>query len=524
MADQEQTQFAAVIGIDRESGNGDGCEHCEVPLSIPTPSIQYRQRRRQVKVATATQPAFAPAPTAAPPEAAAAATAALVVPGARVLTWKQDPSVQEIGIRKSYLPGPVLPGPRDARIAVGAGVPVVTPNVFGDLIATPGTDAFDTVHTYAVVRQTLTMYQRARNNGTSPAPLPWQWNTVTLLEPLKIFPKAGNNMNALYSRNERALKFFFFNKPGDPPTAPLIFTCRSLDIVAHETGHAILDGLKPGWLGFGNPPQTGALHEAFGDLTAIFLTLSQLDQVEAVIAQTKGDLHDKSFLSDLAEQFGLALGRPNGLRNADNDLTLAQVGTQVHSLSQVFTGAVYDILADIYGFERRTSIKDDAATLYQTAQYVCGLVLRGIIAAPGTGATFADVANRMLDITAADGKPAQYRTFIRDRFTVRGVVVAATPLAFADGEEESAALVAEQHPSADPNARQDLFGTCGTMQSAEFTGAEALFKSELEELTESLRRPRSNGNGNGHGASGQSKRSEKAEKEKNRPSGVKSGR
>jgi len=523
MSEQEQTQFAAVIGIDRESGNGNGngSKHCAMPLSIPTPSIQYKQHRRQVKVATATQPSFAPAPPAASLDAAPTTTAAVVIPGARVLTWKQDPSVQEIGIRKAYLPGPVLPGPRDARIAMGAGVTVVNPNAFGDLIETPGSDAFDTVHTFAVVRQALTMYQRARNNGTSPAPLPWQWNSATDTTPLKIFPKAGNTMNAFYSRSERALKFFFFNKPGDPPTAPLIFTCRSLDIVAHEAGHAILDGLKPGWLGPGNPPQTGALHESFGDLTAIFLTLSQFDQVEAVIAQTKADLHDKSFLSDIAEQFGLALGRPNGLRNADNDLTLAQVGTQVHSLSQVFTGAVYDILADIYGFERRTSIKDDARTLYETAQYVCGLVLRAVIAAPATGATFADVANRMLGITQADGKPSQYRTFIRNRFTVRGVVVAATPFAMAEGQEEEAALIAEQHPSTDPNERPGLFGTCGTMQSAEYTGAEAIFQSELEELTNSLRYPQTNGSGNGHGAAEQSK---KAEEEKNRPYGVKSER
>jgi hypothetical protein len=51
------------------------------------------------------------------------------------------------------------------------------------------------------------------------------------------------------------------------------------------------------------------LHESFGDITAIFVALSQLDQVEAVIAQTKANLHDKTFLADLAEQFGLALGR-----------------------------------------------------------------------------------------------------------------------------------------------------------------------------------------------------------------------
>jgi hypothetical protein len=524
MGDQDQTQFAAVIGIDRDSGNGNGNGNggarCKMPLSIPTPSIQYKQHRREVRAITSTQPSGnAQSSTVSLDSVVTDLPPVVALPGPRVLMWKQDPSVQEIGIRKAFLPGFVQAGPRDARIAMGAGVPVVSPNVFGDLIQTPGSEAFDTVHTFAVVRETLTMYQRARNNGTNPAPLPWQWNSATDTTPLKVFPKAGNSMNAQYSRSERALRFFFFNKPGDPPTAPLIFTCRSLDIVAHETGHAVLDGLKPGWLGFGNPPQTGAMHEAFGDLTAIFLTLSQFDQVEAVIAQTKADLHDKSFLSDLAEQFGLALGRPNGLRNADNNLTLSQVGTEVHSLSQVFTGAIYDILADIFSFEKRTSIRDDAATLYETAKYVCGLVLRAIIAAPASGATFANVANQMLNIALADGKPTQYRTFIRNRFTVRGVVVAATPFAFNGNNEEEAALVAEEHPSLDPNAVPGLFGTCGTMQSPEFTDSEGAFQHELNELRESLRSKKTNGNGNDHHAAEQSKKAEK-----NRPSGVKSGR
>src|SRR5204862_4318185 len=118
-----------------------------------------------------------------------------------------------------------------------------------------------------------------------------------------------------------------------------------------------------------------ALHESFGDLTAIFLALSQFDQVEAVIAQTRANLHDKTFLSDLAEEFGLALGRPNGLRNADNDLKLSQVGNEVHDLSQVFTGAIYDILADIFAFERKPAVRDDAVTLYLTAQYLLSLLL-----------------------------------------------------------------------------------------------------------------------------------------------------
>src|SRR2546423_1554803 len=183
-------------------------------------------------------------------------------------------------------------------------------------------------------------------------------------------------MTPFYTGQRKPPTSSFLKNPANPAGPPWkIFTCRSLDIVAHETGHAILDGLQPGWIGSaGQPPQTGGLHEAFGDLTAIFLTLSQLDQVEAVIAQTKANLHDKTFLSDLAEQFGLALGRPNGLRNADNDLKLSEVGTEVHAISQVFTGGIYDVLADIFVFERKPLVRDDAVTLHDVAEYLRGLV------------------------------------------------------------------------------------------------------------------------------------------------------
>jgi hypothetical protein len=257
-----------------------------------------------------------------------------------------------------------------------------------------------------------------------------------------------------------------------------VFTCRSFDIVAHETGHAILDGLKPHWLDMAGPPQTGGLHEAFGDLTSIFLTLSQMDQVEAIIAQTKANLHDKTFLADMAEEFGLALGRPNGLRNADNDLTLAQVGTEVHAISQVFTGAIYDIMADIFAFRRQPGRKDDAQVLYETGQYMMSLVLRAIIAAPNAAATFAAVANQMLIIANADGAPVQYRNFIRNRFTVRQVVVSPTPLTVdLDAKQALVADVADAE-----GAVQDRRACCGTMNLDEYCGGVQAIAEELEIL------------------------------------------
>jgi hypothetical protein len=441
---------------------------------VPTPTADYREHRKLAKVKTAVGAPPVPSPIPIP----------IPLPvGPRVLLWKQDPSVAEIGIRKTFLPRPVSSGPSDGRIKVIiAGMPPVAPNAMGDFIETPLTTQFDAVHTFAVVRETLTMYQRALAVGGVAAPVPWQWNTPTAADPIQVFPRHSSMQNAFYSRTGKLLAFGFFPKPGVPAPAPIICTCRSLDIVAHETGHAVLDGLKPNWILASNPPQTGALHESFGDLTAIFLALSQFDQVEAVVAQTKANLHNKTFLADLAEEFGLALGLPFGLRNADNDLKLSEVGNEVHALSQVFTGAIYDVLADIFAFERKPAIRDDAITLHSAAQYVMSLLLRAIHAAPAAGATFASVANQMLIIANADGKPAAYRNFIRNRFTVREVVVSPTPLT--EDHRMTQTLTAVEHIA--DSMPQNREACCGTMTLPENNGIDESIQAEQKEFLEQI--------------------------------------
>ncbi|UGQ47327.1 gluzincin family metallopeptidase [Massilia endophytica] len=438
---------------------------------VPTPSAPYRIHRRAA--ALTQQPGqprlknagLSPSLPATPPA------------GSRVLMWKQDPSVSELGTRKAFIPGVILEGPRDARITYGQpGIAPVSPNAFGDFIMSPNTDQFDAVHTFAVVRQTLTMYQRVLAEGDSGAPLPWAWNSGQNTNPLQVFPHGlPNVMNAYYSRSDRALKFGDFVPSG---STDRIFTCRSFDIVSHETGHAVLDGLKPMWILSSAPPQTGGLHEAFGDLTAIFLCLSQLDQVEAVIAQTKADLHDKTFLADMAEQFGLALGRTNGLRNADNDLKLSETGNEVHAISQVFTGAVYDILADIFAFERQPGLVDDAALLHRVGNYVCSLTLRSLVAAPDRNANYSHVVNQMLKICEADGKPVEYRNFIRNRFALREVVVSPVPLT---DDQQSGVSLAPMVEDA-PGALQDRRACCGTMNNAQYFDLEGVLESERQAL------------------------------------------
>jgi len=155
----------------------------------------------------------------------------------------------------------------------------------GDFLVDFATDpfTFDLVHCYTVARLVLDMFLRDLK-------LPdwrWQWDKDTppnvARTPLRIVAHAGEKANATYHRGKRALKFYYLTVGGT--TA---YLCRSFDIVAHETGHAILDALKPK-LYAQKAGQSGALHEAFADLTAVFAVLDQLDMCEDVVAETKGN-------------------------------------------------------------------------------------------------------------------------------------------------------------------------------------------------------------------------------------------
>lgn len=463
------------------------------PLLVPEPTAQFAERLQHLRASAGPSPVPIPTPIPQP----------LPIPlpifrGARFLIWKQDPTVGTLGARVVYLPGLILNGPRNARVTTHlAGSTPVARNSNGDFIFPVNSPEMDCAHTFAIVQSTLALFTRLRA-GT---PIPWAWNSASNTDPITVHPRAGVTPNAYYSRNERVLKFFYFTPSGSSTT---VFTCRSFDIAAHETGHAILDGLKPGWLGIGNPPQTGGLHESFGDLCAIFLALSQLDQVEAVVALTKANLHDKNFLAALAEQFGSALGMPIGLRNADNDLKLSQVGNQVHSISQVFTGGIYDVLADIFAYERNRQLatKDAAHVLFEVGQHLAKLLLEAIVASPAVGATYSDVVNKMLQTSHAQGDPPIYRTFIRNRFTFREVVVSATPLtAFLEGTmdmtdakfgsgDDVKQMKAWEHPA--DHSAQDRSYCCGTMTAPENMAAgkpdsrqvdeEALLADEMQDL------------------------------------------
>lgn len=340
--------------------------------------------------------------------------------GSKVRIWKQDPSVESIGIRLSYIPTEVKDGPGDDDIEI-KGMPEVSADSNNDFLFDPGPDPeeFDSVHAFTVVRQVLTMYRRALNRNGVTQNFNWQWGP----EPIGVHPRAGEDVNAYYTRGSRSLRFYYFH-PGGDVSNPLVYTCRSFDIVAHELGHAVLDSLRPGYWNSWHP-QTGGLHESFGDITSILTMVAQMDQCEAIIAESKGDLHVKTFFNSLAEQFGEALGRVFGLRNADNDLTLSDVSDEVHDISKVFTGAFYDILADVFEDYHKPKLYDQAETLFRVGKHMTALLILSLLNGPERNATYRDIAEKMVEIEPE----VKWKGFIARQFEVRGVLGAPVGLA-----------------------------------------------------------------------------------------------
>ena len=104
---------------------------------------------------------------------------------------------------------------------------------------------------------------------------------------------ASRARNAGYSREAGDLSFGYFRAgeqaAGFTLKGGLISTALSHDIVAHETTHALLDGLRSSFLDPTNV-DVPAFHEGFSDLVALFLHFTYADVVEQAIRESGGTI------------------------------------------------------------------------------------------------------------------------------------------------------------------------------------------------------------------------------------------
>jgi len=167
---------------------------------------------------------------------------------------------------------------------------------------------------------------------------------------LRIRPHAGREQNAFYDRRAGEIAFGYYAADQQPGGNNLpggtIFTCLSHDVVAHETSHALLDGLRAQ---FSVPtgPDVLAFHEAFADLVAVFLHFEYPDVVKPAIRRCRGDLRQPSALAEVASQFGQTTGAGGALRLALDDLghdTPARYDPTLesHALGAVLVAAIYE--------------------------------------------------------------------------------------------------------------------------------------------------------------------------------------
>lgn len=180
-------------------------------------------------------------------------------------------------------------------------------------------------------------------------------------EALVVNPRAGRGLNAFYDR--AALNFMFEEHP---ITKKLVFSCESVNVVAHELGHAILDALRPDFWNV-QSLEVFAFHESFSDIISMLCTLQSDLVIDYVLKETNNNPRSSNVVSRIAEQMGNfmhALGKKNvevdALRNAANNLMYVPPETlpkttnnmslsqEPHNFSRVFTGIWFDCLISLY--------------------------------------------------------------------------------------------------------------------------------------------------------------------------------
>jgi subtilisin family serine protease len=231
------------------------------------------------------------------------------------------------------------------------------------LAPSAGSPMFHQQMVYAVAMRTIRNFELALGRRVQWSPLMKEGDRddSVFVQRLRIYPHALRERNAYYHPGKKALLFGYFQAqpidPGELLSGGMTFSCLSHDIVAHETTHAILDGI---YRNFNNPtnPDQLAFHEAFADLAALLQHFTITRVVESQIRATRGRLDLENALFELAREFGKATGLHGALRTAIGGGTDPKTGrpdyaalgktTEIHDRGAILVGAVFDAFLKIY--------------------------------------------------------------------------------------------------------------------------------------------------------------------------------
>ena len=288
--------------------------------------------------------------------------------------------------------------------------------------------AFNQVSTFATVLKTIQMFEKPDVLGRE---IRWAFDAPQLL----VVPRAGQDENAYYERDSHSIQFFFF--PSYLDEKETVYTSLARDIVAHETGHAILDGIAP-HLWFAITPQSRALHEAIADLTALLVSIDSHTLRTAVLEKTKGSIQESTHFSAMAEQFGMERGQ-GALRNLyDKDLVLDnRIRAEEHDLCRVLTAALYSVLMRMHQDRKQREIKRTGMSEFSVSGRALALavgqfrrmILRALDYLPPGEISFADYGRAIIaPDQAAHPRGNKERKWLRSEFVRRKMVSSSSAL------------------------------------------------------------------------------------------------
>jgi len=274
---------------------------------------------------------------------------------------------------------------------------------------------------------------------------------------LRLYPHALREANAYYSSAKKALLFGYFNAQTTDPREELpggmVFSCLSHDIIAHETTHAILDGVNRRLLDATNDDML-AFHEGFADIAAIFQHFTLPGLVLDQMQRTRGDLGLDCLLATLAIQFGRATHRGGALRNAlgsfdsrgrrlPPDPAALSRTTEAHDRGAILVAAVFDAFLSIYearvrdlrriasggtGILAPGDIHPDLARRFadeaiKSAQHVLTICIRALDYLPPVDITFGDYLRALItaDADLVPDDPQRYRLAFIEAFRNHGI-------------------------------------------------------------------------------------------------------
>jgi len=323
-----------------------------------------------------------------------------------------------------------------------------------------GNPQFHQQMVYAVSMTTIQNFEQALGRWALWAPRKGVPEEDGYVQRLRIYPHALREANAFYSPAKEALLFGYFpasaDNPGDHFPGGMVFTCLSHDVIAHETTHALLDGMHRRFIEAAHPDAL-AFHEAFSDIVALFQHFTFPEVLRHQIAKTRGDLASQSLLGELAQEFGKAIGHYGALRNAIGQVNPEtkrweplrpdpdeyQSVTEPHERGAILVAAVFDAFLSIY----KTRVADllriatsgtgvlPAGALHpdlvnrlasesaKSAQHVLTMCIRALDYCPPVGINFGDYLRAIItadsDLVPYDDKG--YRIAFIEAFRRRGI-------------------------------------------------------------------------------------------------------